>query len=59
MYDITNGKLLRSINDATTPGTCVLHVKVGDFVWYLVCYLVYLNVLNIAGEIDLFYQLAV
>ena len=31
MYDITNGKLLRSINDATTPGTCVLHVKVGDF----------------------------
>ena len=28
MWDLTNGKLLRTITDAHPPGTAILHVKV-------------------------------
>lgn len=28
MYDVVNGKLLRTMNDTHPPGTAVLHVKV-------------------------------
>lgn len=31
MWDLTNGKLLRTITDAHPPGSAVLHVKVDEF----------------------------
>lgn len=30
MWDLTNGKLLRTITDAHPPGSAVLHVKVDE-----------------------------
>ena len=40
MWDLTNGKLLRTITDAHPPGTAVLHIKVGLGVqWTFLTYL--------------------
>lgn len=32
MWDLANGKLLRTITDAHPPGTAILHVKVNTFI---------------------------
>lgn len=32
MWDLTNGKLLRTITDAHPPGSAVLHVKVDELI---------------------------
>lgn len=40
MWDLTNGKLLRTITDAHPPGSAVLHVKVDEpiqSIVYLYC----------------------
>uniref|UniRef100_H2ZCD2 Vacuolar protein sorting-associated protein 8 central domain-containing protein n=1 Tax=Ciona savignyi TaxID=51511 RepID=H2ZCD2_CIOSA len=37
MYDVTNGKLLRTITDAHPPGTAVLHIKFTDDPTLAVC----------------------
>ncbi|XP_038593280.1 vacuolar protein sorting-associated protein 8 homolog isoform X1 [Micropterus salmoides] len=37
MWDLANGKLLRSINDAHPPGTAILHVKFTDDPTLAVC----------------------
>uniref|UniRef100_A0A8C4QXP9 Vacuolar protein sorting-associated protein 8 homolog n=1 Tax=Eptatretus burgeri TaxID=7764 RepID=A0A8C4QXP9_EPTBU len=34
MWDLLNGKLLRTIIDAHPPGNAILHIKVGDFVQF-------------------------
>lgn len=34
MYDVKNGKLLRTMTDVHAPGTAVLHVKVVDLSVY-------------------------
>ena len=47
MWDLTNGKLLRTIADAHPPGTAVLHVKV-DYPYYNynICIFLELQYLN-------------
>ena len=42
MWDLTNGKLLRTIADAHPPGTAVLHVKV-DYPYYIKQYQFFLS----------------
>ncbi|XP_069107470.1 vacuolar protein sorting-associated protein 8 homolog isoform X1 [Argopecten irradians] len=37
MWDLTNGKLLRTITDAHPPGTAVLHIKFTDSLVLAVC----------------------
>lgn len=34
MWDLANGKLLRTITDAHPPGTAILHVKVQSYTAY-------------------------
>jgi hypothetical protein len=35
MWDLTNGKLIRTITDAHPPGTAVLHIKVIIFIYHV------------------------
>ncbi|KAL4217419.1 Vacuolar protein sorting-associated protein 8 [Mactra antiquata] len=37
MWDLTNGKLIRTITDAHPPGTAVLHIKFTDSLVFAVC----------------------
>lgn len=57
MWDLTNGKLLRTILDAHPPGSAVLHIKVNLDIIYCdrLYFLFYLNT-KIYSSLNPFYK---